>query len=73
MSVNETVRALGNPRWPRDSSWLPGKPNDEKEWVRNCGFHGGYTFYNPNLAIFGKNEGNSKEKDCFDSHCGFVY
>ena len=55
---------MGNPKRLLGSSWLPGKPNNEKEMIRKCVFHLGYTLYNLNLAIFGKNEGNFKEKDC---------
>ena len=64
---------MRNPRQPLGSSWLPGKPNNEKERARKCVFHFGYTFYKPNLSIFDKNEGNFKEKDCFDSYSSFVY
>ena len=53
---------MGNPRHLLGSSQLPGNPNNEKEMVRKCVFHLGKTFYSPNLAIFGKNEGNFKEK-----------
>ena len=35
--------------------------------VRKC------VFYNANLAVFVKDEGNFKEKDCFDSYASFVY
>ena len=54
-------------------SWFPGNPNNEKEMVRKHVFHLGKTFYSPNLAIFGKNEGNFKEKVCFDSYSSFLY
>ena len=56
---------MGNPRRPLGSSRLPGKPNNEKETVRKDVFHLEDTFYNPNLPIFGKNEGNLMEKKLF--------
>lgn len=68
-----TVRAMGNPRQLLGSSQLPGKHNNEKEMVRKHVFHLGQTFSGPNLNIFGKNEGNFKEKGCFDSYSSFVY
>ena len=49
----------------------PWHPNNKKEMVRKHVFHLGKTFYSPNLAVFGKNEGNFKE--CFDSYSSFVY
>ena len=64
---------MGNPRRLLGSSPLPGNPTNEKEIVRKCVFHLGRTFYSPNLAIFGKNGGNFKEKECLDSHASFVY
>ena len=64
---------MGNPRWPLGFSCLPGKPSNEKDMVRKCVFHLGYTFYNLNLTRFVKNEGDFKEKDCFDSYSSFVY
>ena len=65
---------MGNSRQPLGSSWLPGNANNEKEmnFRKKKFFHLGKTFYSPNLAIFGKNEGNFKEKDCFDSYSSFV-
>ena len=63
---------MGNPRRLLGSSRLPGKPNNEKETVRKDVFHLEDTFYSPNLTILGENEGNFKEKDCFDSS-SFVY
>ena len=47
---------MGNPRW------LLGNADDAKVMVQKRVFHLGYTFYSPNLAIFGKTEGNFKEK-----------
>lgn len=64
---------MGSPRQTLGSSWLPGKPNNEKVMVRKHVFHLGKTFNSQNLAIFGKNEGNFKEKDYFNSHSSFVY
>ena len=55
---------MGNPRQPLGSSWLLGKPNNDKEMVRKCVFHFGGT---PStiliwLYLVKKNEGNFKEK-----------
>ena len=61
---------MGNPRQLLGS--VPRKANNEKAMVRKCVFLLGYIFYNPNLTILGKNEGNFKEKDCWSSCCGAV-
>ena len=53
---------MGSPRKLLGYSWFPGNPNNEKEMVRKHVFHLGKTFYSPNLATFGKNEGNFKER-----------
>ena len=47
---------------PLGSYRLPGNSNNEKEMVRKHVFHLGKIFYSPNLATFGKNEGNFKER-----------
>ena len=52
---------MENLRRPLGSSRLPGNSNNEKEMVRKRVFHL-EDFLRPNLAIFGKNEGNFKER-----------
>ena len=59
---------MGNPRWPLGSSGFLEIPIMKKKWLENVFCIWGKLFYSPNLAIFSKNEGNFKEKDCFDSY-----
>ena len=63
---------MGNPRLSLGSSQLPGKPKHEKEMVRKCVFHWGYTVSSPNLAMLGSHEGDFKEMDGLDSYSSFM-